>query len=124
MKNCIRCDCKLSGRQTKFCSIKCKNRYGGSYQGPYAKNRDARAMPRKLQLLNMNGGCCVQCGYRKNLSAICFHHIDRRTKKFLLDLRGIGNRSWTNVVSEMRKCIPLCMNCHTEIHHPNFKMDP
>ena len=124
MINCVICDKKLSGRQKKFCSINCQGRYFGSYAGPYAKNRDAQAIPRKRELIKMAGGCCIKCGYNKNMSALCFHHVDKSLKKFDLDLRAIGNRSVKNGIAEMRKCVLVCMNCHSEIHHPDLNLEP
>ena len=60
---------------------------------------------------------------RANITSRCrnfeFHHLDRRTKRFNLDLRSISNRSWREIRRESRKCILLCSNCHKEEHNPD-----
>jgi len=45
-----------------------------------------------------------------------FHHLDPLTKQF-----GIGDgssyTSLENTFNEIKKCIPLCSNCHREFHY-------
>lgn len=72
----------------------------------YTKNRMVEAM----------GGECQCCGYNKTNRALSFHHIDPKEKEI-----GFGNiradpKSWTKIVEELRKCILVCHNCHSEIH--------
>jgi len=56
-------------------------------------------------------GCSV-CSYKKSLSALHFHHM--HSKKFpLSQMHGYSRKS---VKEEMRKCILVCANCHSEIH--------
>ena len=56
-------------------------------------------------------GCSV-CGYKKSLSALHFHHM--HSKKFpLSQMHGYSRKS---VKEEIRKCILVCANCHSEIH--------
>lgn len=56
-------------------------------------------------------GCSV-CRYKKSLGALHFHHI--HSKKFSLSrMHGYSRKS---VKEEMRKCILVCANCHSEIH--------
>ena len=79
-KKCIVCNEKLSGNRSKFCSLKCTNKF------KYNKNKERLnynsairqkmvAIKRKLEFVNLKGGCCSSCWYNKNLSALEFHHM-------------------------------------------------
>ena len=56
-------------------------------------------------------GCSV-CGYKKSLDALCFHHI--RDKKYIVSRMSQNSRK--SIKEEIRKCILVCHNCHSEIH--------
>lgn len=63
----------------------------------------------------MGSKCCI-CGYNKCNSALALHHLDPSQKDF-----GIANiraniKSWTKIVIELKKCVLVCNNCHSEIH--------
>lgn len=118
MKKCIICEKLLSGRQTKFCSIDCKNIAHQSYERQYS-----RGVERKLTLVKMLGGKCGSCGYKKNLAALSFHHVEADKKEHKLDMRHLSNRTWSAVLEEVSKCVLLCANCHMEQHYPNLAMD-
>ena len=78
-----------------------------------------RAINRKIQFVKKSGGKCSECGYNKNLAALCFHHInDDDSKEFGLDMRQFSNRSIETLETELKKCILLCANCHMETHYP------
>ena len=76
---------------------------------------------RKRQLVEMFGGKCVICGYKKCQQALEFHHTNPSNKDFNIARKG-ACRSWEKVVEEARKCILVCANCHAEIHFmiPSF----
>lgn len=84
-----------------------------SYQ--YQKNR---GLKRKTELVNSMGGCCQSCGYKNNLAALQFHHINPKEKIFVLDVRNLTNRKWNYILEEAKKCQILCANCHAEEHYP------
>lgn len=65
------------------------------------------------KLIGYKGGECVECGYKKCLSALHFHHIDPNEKDFT-----ISGKSWSfeRLKEEVDKCILLCSNCHIELH--------
>lgn len=107
------CGENLTGRQTKYCSTKCKSK--NQTNAVYA-NQQLRGHTRKQKLVDMFGGSCP-CGYKKNLAALQFHHIDPTTKSFQLDVRSLSNRSWEVILLEASKCALLCANCHAETHH-------
>ncbi len=66
------------------------------------------------------GSRCTCCGYDRNYAALTWHHVDRATKRFELDMRSLSNRSETEIRSEAGKCVLLCANCHAEEHFPQF----
>lgn len=115
--DCIVCGMPLRGKQTKFCSIACKNK---CLQGYEAQQR--RGLARKLHLVRLAGGRCSICGYDKNLAALTFHHTNSDDKEFKLDMRSLSNRTLEAVMSEHQKCILVCHNCHAELHNPNLDM--
>ena len=70
----------------------------------------------KLQMVEAMGGKCQCCGYNTSDKALAFHHIDPTVKDM-----GFGNtranpKRWSLIVEELRKCILVCHNCHSEIH--------
>ena len=77
-----------------------------------------RAWSRKLELINLMGGCCSKCGYKENIAALEFHHTNPEEKSFQLDARHLSNTSMDKILEESHKCVLLCSNCHREIHNP------
>lgn len=116
---CVVCDDALSGRQRRFCSRDCKNKDTNTRHQSYACQQ-ARGLRRKWQLIVAAGGRCTRCGYRKNLAALTWHHIDPAGKSFNLDVRALSNRSHAEIEAEVTKCILLCANCHAETHFPEL----
>lgn len=100
------CDKNLSGKQTAFCSINCKNKFYVS------ENRRSN----KRKLVEHFGGKCVWCGYSKSYSALQFHHTDNN-KEFGISADGM-TRSLEKLIAEASKCVLICANCHAE-HHGN-----
>lgn len=47
------------------------------------------------------------------MRALGFHHIQKEDKEFSISRRI---RSWARVKKELKKCILVCSNCHSEIH--------
>lgn len=66
----------------------------------------------KGELIAERGGACERCGYNKSISALSFHHRDRKTKSF--NLSAMTSHSRAKVLEEAKKCILLCSNCHHE----------
>ncbi len=118
LSNCIVCGSELHGKQTRFCSLACKNKHHQSYAAQ--KNR---GLTRKLELVKAAGGCCSICGYRRNLAALVFHHTDSEAKDFKLDMRALSNRTKRSVLEELDKCLLVCQNCHAELHNPHLDLD-
>ena len=111
--NCVVCDKRLSGKQSRFCSVSCKNRLHQSYP-----SQKRRGLKRKIDLVREFGGECSRCGYNKNIAALEFHH--KKGKSFKLDARSLSNRTQHSVSQEAKKCELVCSNCHAEIHNPDL----
>jgi hypothetical protein len=117
-KSCRVCGASLGGRQTKFCSRRCKNAStNNKHQNCVAQQRGRE---RRLLLIQGKGGRCERCGYERNHAALAFRHLDPSAKSFPIDLRSCSNTSWDALLEESRKCLLLCLNCHSEIHNPEF----
>ena len=63
----------------------------------------------------MGGKCCI-CGYDKCHSALALHHLDPSKKDFQLSKVRASPKKWSAIVNEIKKCILVCHNCHSEIH--------
>ena len=74
------------------------------------KNRQVK----KKKLVEMFGGKCMACGYKKYAGALDFHHTNPKTKGFALSVKGLSY-SWESLLKEAKKCVLVCKNCHTEI---------
>jgi len=116
---CFICSKPLRGRQRKYCSRACKNKDTNHHHQSYLAQQ-TRGLRRKLALMAEFGGRCMRCGYDRNHAALTWHHIDRASKGFELDMRSLSNRSETEIQNEVRKCMLLCANCHAEEHFPHF----
>jgi 5-methylcytosine-specific restriction endonuclease McrA len=95
-----------------------------------AENNKQRRERIKRELLKRRGGKCVECGYEKTVSALCFHHQKPEEKKFNISGVRLTTISREKLEAEVDKCIVLCLNCHTERHdkegwiHENGKRTP
>lgn len=77
----------------------------------------------KEKAVDYKGGKCEKCGYDKCIAALEFHHLDPEQKDFSISMQGVS-RAWEKVKKELDKCILVCSNCHREIHHVSYKLDP
>ena len=66
---------------------------------------------RKVDLLALFGGKCVDCGFDGHFAALEFDHLDPKTKKFTIGASGTA-RTWNALVEEAKKCEIVCSNCH------------
>jgi hypothetical protein len=81
-----------------------------------------RGLKRKVELIELKGGCCEICGYNKNVAAFDFHHNDPTQKDYQLDMRKLSNTRMIKLMEEVEKCKILCANCHREYHSPDLEM--
>lgn len=68
----------------------------------------------KARAIESMGGGCAVCCYNRCSRALTFHHLDPSQKDF--GISGEHGRSWDRTVVELRKCVLLCHNCHSEVH--------
>jgi predicted nucleic acid-binding Zn ribbon protein len=127
--HCILCNNILTGKQTKFCSKRCKNLlYQKTIRVKFKEKigisiQSIKGLKLKLLFIYELGGCCSICGYNKNISALEFHHKNPNDKLFNLDSRTFSNRNIEIIKIEINKCILICSNCHQEIHNPHLNFD-
>ncbi len=119
MPNCITCQSELTGKQTKFCSRKCHNQSGNAKFQNYVAQQ-VRGLERKIKAIKNLGGECTSCGYKNNISALEFHHLDPSLKTLALDLRAFSNNSQEVLDAELANCTLLCSNCHRELENPQL----
>lgn len=119
MLKCITCQQTLTGRQSKFCSSKCKNLLSNNKHQNY-EAQQKRGHDRKKEFVKLLGGKCQICSYDKNIAALCFHHLDPFKKDLALSIRELSNNNIDLLINEIKKCQLLCHNCHMEIHYPQF----
>lgn len=70
---------------------------------------------RKENLTKVCGEKCAICGYNRLPSALEFHHIDPSQKEYGIASGGVCHDLETDL-SEIKKCLLVCANCHREIH--------
>lgn len=70
----------------------------------------------KQRMIESMGGKCQCCGYSNCNEALAFHHLDPSQKDMNFGATRANPKSWTKIVDELRKCILVCHNCHSEIH--------
>jgi hypothetical protein len=63
---------------------------------------------RRIELILMLGGHCVECGEGEPLF-LEFDHINPEDKLFSI---GSGAGNWERVLAEVKKCQLLCLLCH------------
>lgn len=57
---------------------------------------------------------CTDCGFEgwRNVWAMEFDHIDRDTKERTISRMLSDGLAWKRVLAEIKKCEPVCANCH------------
>lgn len=105
---------KLAGKKTKNCT-NCGKEHDQKANLCFMCYSRHRLKLRLEKVQSIVGDVCWICGYDKTWRNICFHHIDPKTKLFCLTSRELTLK-WDRVLTEMKKCILVCANCHGEIH--------
>ena len=70
-------------------------------------------------IINWKSEGCLICGDKRHY-VIDAHHMDPSTKSF-----SIGERiqSINKIKKELKKCVPICKNCHAELHYKNRNLN-
>jgi transposase len=102
--------CKLHG-ETEFCLTG-----RGNYRCKQCRSAAVVRRRRKVKaiLVEEAGGCCCICGYRRNMRALHFHHLDPSQKRHEINAKGVAV-ALDKLRVEARKCVLLCSNCHAEV---------
>jgi len=66
---------------------------------------------------------CVVCRYDRCTKAIEFHHLNPKEKEFNISKMSCTRINKDNLILELKKCIPLCANCHREFHNGLLNLD-
>ena len=71
----------------------------------------------KERIVQAFGGACGICGYNKCTDSLALHHLNPKEKDFSLGKIRANIISWQRIVLELRKCVMICHNCHSEVHN-------
>jgi len=87
----------------------------GKELNKYKKENRLRCNRRYLEnAIIKQGSKCKLCGYSKNTHALVWHH----THDKIINIRSmIHQYTHKQIQTELDKCILICANCHTIIHH-------
>lgn len=123
LKNCIICNKEIGGQKRMYCGGACKQKHHYDRiktQSNTYHSQTIRGYKRKLEYIELLGGKCIKCGYKKNVAALHFHHKNPSEKEFGLDIRAFSNNKMEKLLKEVLKCELLCSNCHLEKHNPEY----
>lgn len=67
---------------------------------------------KKIKAVNLLGGEC-SCCRNEDIFVLQFHHIENKVERIS---RLINASRWSYIEKELKKCILLCANCHSEFH--------
>jgi len=70
----------------------------------------------KLRIIEAMGDKCQCCGYSTCYQAMELHHLDPSKKELSFGKVIANPKKWSAIVTELRKCVLLCANCHREVH--------
>ena len=111
-------NCKVEKSEEDFHWKKSEKRFHSWCKSCVYEGQRERWKDRKRKAVEIMGGECCKCGYKKNLAALHFHHVDPSKKD--VSWVKLRSRSWDKVLKELKKCILVCANCHAEMHAPEL----
>ncbi len=113
-KPCPNCGQLVLVRSRQICcSRECSRKLQEKTRGPRVSDWRRRL---KKKLVDHKGGKCEICGFNKHQAAMQFHHRDPEEKDFAIGASG-STRSLSRCLVEVEKCMLLCANCHSILHH-------
>lgn len=118
----IKCKNKVN---IKSSIVKKNSKISKHSEDNYRKWKKTIRQKRRDFLYNIAGNKCTICGYDRSINALCFHHINETTKKFNLSSTNL-ERNMDLILKEVKKCVLLCHNCHSEVHEGlhDIKLNP
>lgn len=98
----------------------CKNEYYRSNPEPAKQRNRLQRSKLRTRLAEWKKQGCQVCGYKRCLAAIDPHHL--RDKE--INIGDIAARTFSldRLERELEKCVPLCANCHRELHAGVIKL--
>ena len=87
--------------------------YYGCKQCRSAAVARRRRKVKAILVAEAGGRCCI-CGYRRNMRALHFHHLEPSEKRYEINAKGVAI-ALDKLRGEARKCVLLCSNCHAEV---------
>lgn len=67
---------------------------------------------KKVKAVKLLGGKCTVCG-NSDVTVMEFHHVMEKNIGVSYLIRG--DRRWSKIEEEIKKCVLMCSNCHREI---------
>ena len=91
-----------------------RKHYEANRETVIAKEKIRKKSVRKKWLEYKQTVKCINCGF-SHPAAIDFHHVNpsKTDRKIFALLR---RNNFTGALEEIKKCVPLCANCH-RVHH-------
>ena len=83
------------------------------------RRKDYRDWFRKLK----SQYSCATCD-ENHPACIDFHHKDPKTKTANINAMIRNMVKKEKILEEIKKCTPLCANCHRKLHYDNDRMGP
>lgn len=80
----------------------------------YKKRNRAQRTKLRKRLAEWKSQGCMVCGYDRCLDAIDPHHLC--DKEIRVGAIVAQTYSLARLERELEKCVPLCANCHRELH--------
>ena len=129
MKKCSKCDInqpidsfyknkrKKDGLQDycKACKKESDRKFWVSHKDKWSSHYDVKRRERVEWFKGFKATLsCKKCGDNRYY-ILDFHHLDPSQKD--VEISTAMGSSKKRVLEEVKKCIPLCRNCHAEFHH-------
>jgi hypothetical protein len=118
-KRCSSCGClRLLGKYKTCASCRKRTRiYAKEHRAHYTAIATAYRRRLKIKIIEALGGKCLKCGYDKNVACLSLHHKDPAQKEHEKDWRN------ARVLQNIEKYNLLCLNCHTDFHNPESRVE-
>ena len=91
-----------------------RKHYEANKEKTKLRTRTTKAKEKKKWYTYKSTLKCANCGF-SHIAAMDFHHVDRSNYRSVNKLAQNGN--YAAAMEEIKKCIPLCANCHRIHHH-------
>ena len=109
----------LACKQPKECNDK---QFCNSCNANYNRTSREQRRQAKIEAVDYLGGCCDQCGLVTDVADVYeFHHTSDDKEAELGTLLAKHRRISKEVITELKKCVVMCVNCHRILHRSKLK---